>query len=51
MIRIFDKRESKIIKTFDGVHSSNNLDLFKILTLRLLFSRLDQLCAMESERR
>ena len=28
-IKIFDKRESKIIKTFDLVHSSNNLDLFK----------------------
>ena len=28
-IKIFDKRESKIIKTFVGAHSSNNLDLFK----------------------
>ena len=28
-IQIFDKRESKVIKTFDGVHSGNNLDLFK----------------------
>ena len=28
-INIFDKRESKIIKTFDKVHSSKNLDLFK----------------------
>ena len=32
-INIFDKRESKIIKTFDSVHSGNNLDLFKKLTL------------------
>ena len=28
-INIFDKRESKIIKTFDEVHSSNDLALFK----------------------
>ena len=28
-MKIFDKRESKIIKTFDAVHSGNNLDLFK----------------------
>ena len=28
-IKIFDKRESKIIKTFDDVHSSKNLVLFK----------------------
>ena len=28
-IKIFDKRVSKIIKTFDDVHSGNNLDLFK----------------------
>ena len=26
-INIFDKRELKIIKTFDGVHSGKNLDL------------------------
>ena len=49
IIKIFDKRESKIIRTFDRVHSGNNLDLFKKLTFKLLFSRLDQLCAMESE--
>ena len=30
-IKIFDKRESKIIKTFDSMHPSNNLDLFKDL--------------------
>ena len=28
IIKIFDKRESKIIRTFDRVHSGNNLDLF-----------------------
>ena len=28
-LKIFDKRESKVIKTFDGVHSGKNLDLFK----------------------
>ena len=28
-IKIFDKRESKVIKTFDGVHAGKNLDLFK----------------------
>ena len=28
-IKIFDKRGSKIIKTFDGVHYGKNLDLFK----------------------
>ena len=49
-IKIFDKRESKIIKTFD-VHSRKNLDLFKKLTFTLLFSRIHLLCAMESERR
>ena len=26
-INIFDKRESQIIKTFDGVHSSKNFEL------------------------
>ena len=29
IIKIFNKRESKIIKTFDEVHSSNDLALFK----------------------
>ena len=30
-IKIFDKRESKIIKTFGYMHPGNNLDLFKDL--------------------
>lgn len=27
-IKIFDKRESRIVKTFDGIHSGKRLQLF-----------------------
>ena len=50
-IKIFDKRESKIIKTFDGVHSGDNLDLLKKRLNVCLFSRGYYMCEMESERR
>ena len=30
-IKIFDKRESKIIKTFDDIHSGNNLDVLNFI--------------------
>ena len=41
IINIFDKRVSKIIKTFrgffGGLHSGKNINLFKKLTFKLLF--------------
>ena len=44
---MFDKREEKIVKTFDDIHSG----ILVVLIIDLQFFRNYQLCKMEFERR
>ena len=52
-VMIFDKRNAKIVRTFDQIHTGNKYILIyltkSIVTLDFLFSRLYLLCEMESK--
>ena len=45
-IKVIDRRESRIVKTFSKCHSGEKYSQLSIFTLKL---RLDQLCEMESK--
>ena len=49
-VKIFDKREFKIVQTFDDIHTSNIYCLTILFLIRLIALRLDRLCEMESKR-
>ena len=49
-IKIYDRRESKIVKIFAGIHSGKIcLDTNNIIHLTLQYIRLDQMRSMEAE--
>ena len=47
-VKTFDKRESKIVHTFDGIHTRNIFLFNKLFLIPFIVLRLDQLCEMES---
>ena len=50
-IKIFDKRLSKIVQTFYGIHKGYNFLFNKLFSdFLLLLSRYNRMCEMESKR-